>query len=144
MTLESTAVSSGVASRLLRFARWLVFVPAGLLGGVLVSLIWSLFSVVTSWFYGWPAPSPWSPAAKMGNSFLCGYAIVAIGALVAPTARKLIPAVVTLGAAIAFAFLGSLAAFTRSDLGGIIYNACIAGGGAAGVYHAYHGLKMNA
>jgi hypothetical protein len=71
----------GLVSKTVIVLRWLLFVPAGLAGGVVVSIIWGAFGAFAYWFYGWSTPqaSPWSPASKMGNSFLCGYAMVAIG-----------------------------------------------------------------
>jgi hypothetical protein len=133
----------GLVSKTVIVLRWLLFVPAGLAGGVVVSIIWGAFGAFAYWLYGWSTPqaSPWSPASKMGNSFLCGYAMVAIGAFVAPTTRKVRPAIITLIAAVAFASFGSVAALVRSDIGGVIYNICIAAGGVAAVYHASHSWK---
>lgn len=90
--------------------RWVVFIPAGLIGGMLVEVVVRLFVGLQQWLVGYPFDAPLGSLIAAGAA---GWSFVAIGAGVAPFERKSAPAIamavltiLILGAAILVSIVG--------------------------------------
>jgi hypothetical protein len=71
--------------------RWIAFVPAGLLGGILAGALAFLFFGASAWMMGFPFDSPWNRLIVAGVG---GYTTVVCAAYTAPIRNKAAPAIV--------------------------------------------------
>lgn len=75
----------------MHWLRWILFIPAGILGGVVLGLVSLVVGGATSWLLGLPF---YSPGNTLLSAAVSGYVSICSAAYIAPSTSKAIPSIV--------------------------------------------------